>query len=304
MYTGSKKLSLRGLRMFCVAGRHSSFSQAAEELYVSASAISHQIKNLERELQTELFVRRSQSLELTEAGAQLFEEIDPLIRRIDAAAGKLASRFSRRSLRISVQPFFASEIFVPRLPDFTAEHPDIDLHVETSDEASHKLASDCDVSIRLFRSAPSDYLSERLFSLRLVPAASPGFRERWFRGDREPEEFPLIVHASRPSAWRDWAESAGRAVHRARNVVRLNSMIAVARAAERGLGAALVPLPLSEAWFRSGSLVRLFDHELALSDAYYFAYRKEEGDREDVQALRRWTLQTFGAKPEYFSTAE
>lgn len=303
MYTGSKKLSLRGLRMFCVAGRHSSFSQAAGELFVSASAISHQIRNLERELQTDLFVRRSQSIQLTDAGALLFEEIDPLIRRIDAAAGKLASRFSRRELSISVQPFFASEMFVPRLPDFTAEHPDIDIHVETSDEAPHKLAGDCDVSIRLFRSAPSGFLSERLFSLRLVPAASPGFRERWLAGDGEPRDFPLIVHASRPGAWRDWAEVAGRTMHRARNVVRLNSMIAVARAAERGLGAALVPLPLSEAWFESGSLVRLFDCELALPDAYYFAYRKEDNHRDDVQALRRWTFQTFADQPENFSPA-
>jgi LysR family glycine cleavage system transcriptional activator len=70
-------------------------------------------------------------------------------------------------------------------------------------------------------------------------------------------------------------------------------MIAVARAAERGLGAALVPVPLSDAWFQSGSLVRLFDRELVVQDGYYFVYRDEDEDREDIRALRQWILQTF-----------
>jgi LysR family glycine cleavage system transcriptional activator len=70
-------------------------------------------------------------------------------------------------------------------------------------------------------------------------------------------------------------------------------MIAVARAAERGLGAALVPVPLSDAWFQSGSLVRLFDRELVVQDGYYFVYRDEDEEREDIRALRQWILQTF-----------
>ena len=121
---------MRGLRTFCVAARHCSFSLAAEELYVSASAVSHQVRALERELQTGLFVRKTQSLELTEAGTALFDEIDPLIRQIDAATGRLASRLGRKTLRISVQPFFASEMFVPRLPEFTERHPEIGIHVD------------------------------------------------------------------------------------------------------------------------------------------------------------------------------
>jgi LysR family glycine cleavage system transcriptional activator len=70
-------------------------------------------------------------------------------------------------------------------------------------------------------------------------------------------------------------------------------MIAVARAAERGLGAALVPLPLADAWFESGSLVRLVDHELVVRDGYYFVYRKEDEGRDDIRCLREWILQTF-----------
>lgn len=127
-----------------------------------------------------------------------------------------------------------------------------------------------------------------------MPAASADFAKKWTsNGNRTHDEFPIIVHARRPNAWRDWAATAGRTPIRPSNVVNLNSMIAVARAAERGLGAALVPLPLSDAWFQSGSLVRFFDHELPVSGGYYFVYRKRDETRVDIQALRHWMLQTF-----------
>jgi LysR family glycine cleavage system transcriptional activator len=294
MAIGQRRLSLRGLRTFCLAARHLSFRVAAEELYVSASAVSHQIRALEQELQLALFVRRAQSLELTEAGATLYAEIDPPIRQIDAVTRNFSSRLRGQSLRISVQPFFASEMFVPRLPEFTAKHPRIDIHVDTSDEAAEKYAVDFDVSVRLFRSAPPNLLSDRLFSLRLVPAASPAFCEVWRDAiENGSRDIPLIVHASRPFAWKEWAKAAGREPPRPSTVVKLNSMIAVARAAERGLGAALVPLPLGDAWFHSGSLVRLFDQELIARDGYYLVFRKEDETRADICALRQWILQTF-----------
>lgn len=294
MSFAGKRLSLRGLRTFCVAGRHRSFRVAAEELFVSASAISHQIKVLEQELQTSLFLRKPQSLEFTDAGAALYAEIGPLIRQIDLATQRLSSRFRRQSLRISVQPFFASEMFVPRLPEFTTRHPDINIHVDTSDESYEKYAADFDVSIRLFRNAPANLLSDRLFPLRLVPAASPEFCERWNLLEQQSlQGVPLIVHATRQNAWKEWAESAGCGPLRPPSVLKLNSMIAVARAAERGLGAALVPVPLSDAWFQSGSLMRLVDHELVGGDAYYVVHREEDETREDVRALRHWILQTF-----------
>lgn len=91
-----RRLSLRGLRTFCIAARYLSFRIAAEELYVSASAVSHQIRALEQELQLALFVRRPQSLELTEAGTMLHVEIDPLIRQIDAVTRNFSSRLRGR----------------------------------------------------------------------------------------------------------------------------------------------------------------------------------------------------------------
>jgi LysR family glycine cleavage system transcriptional activator len=294
MTPSNRNISLRGLRAFCFAAEHESFREAAEKLFITASAVSHQIKNLEGELGQKLFERTSRSLVLTEAGHSLLADIKPLITRLDEVAARHRVSTTRGTLSISVQPFFASELFIPRLSEFTRDHPEIDIKVDTSDESAEKHPATADVSIRVFRSAPAGYASDRLFPLRLIPAASPALRkkivvdETGISGD-----VPLLVHDSRPSAWRQWSQSSGMEVPRDASIIRLDSMIAIARAAERGLGAALVPVQLSDAWFESGSLVPLSDHELPTRDAYYFVCRVEDADNETIQTLRRWVLQNF-----------
>jgi LysR family glycine cleavage system transcriptional activator len=295
MSPNNRNISLRGLRTFCVAAEHETFRETAEKLFITASAVSHQIKNLESELGQKLFERTSRSLTLTAAGISLLKDIKPLISRLDEVAARHRKTTMRATLSISVQPFFASELFIPGLPAFTRDHPDIDIKVDTSDESAEKHPATADVSIRVFRSAPEGYSSDRLFPLRLIPAASPDVLgelvvdETSISGD-----VPLLVHDNRPKAWRQWEKSSGLMVPRDASIIRLDSMIAIARAAERGLGAALVPVQLSDAWFDSGSLVRLSDHELLTSDAYYFVCRHADVDKETIRTLRRWVLQNFG----------
>lgn len=291
----AKRMSMRGIRTFCVAARHGSFRVAADELFITASAVSHQLKKLEEELGVKLFKRRSRDLELTDAGRILYDEADSAIRRLDAIADSLRPETPQATLRVSVQPFFASEMFVPRLSQFTALHPEIDISVDTSDESVEKHPPTADVSIRLFGSLPKGLTATVLFPLMLVPACSPEFRAGLnMVGWNVRESFPLVVHTTRPDAWRLWSEFSGIHIPKTRNVIRLDSMIAVARAVERGLGAALLPLPLSNAWFQSGSLVRLFDQEMRSSDAYYVVHEKQQGHRPEVRALRNWVLQEFG----------
>jgi len=290
----NRNLSLRGLRTFCIAAEQESFREAADKLFITASAVSHQIRNLEDELGQKLFERTSRSLALTEAGRSLLDDIRPLIMRLDEVAARHRVSATRSSLSISVQPFFASEVFIPRLPEFTRNHPDIDIKVDTSDESAEKHPSTADVSIRVFRAAPAGFSSDRLFPLRLIPAASPQLRRKMVVTDTSISgDVPLLLHDSRPSAWRQWSQSSGVEVPRDASIIRLDSMIAIARAAERGLGAALVPVQLSDAWFESGSLVPLSDHELLTRDAYYFVCRNDDADNETIRTLRHWVLQNF-----------
>ncbi len=285
-------MSLRGLRTFCAAARNESFRIAADELFITASAVSHQIKNLEQELGQPLFVRTSRALRLTETGRAMFEEACPLMTQLDAIAGKYRATNTRRTLRVSVQPFFASELFVPKLNEFTERFPELDLTVDTSDETSEKLPANADVAIRLFKSPPRN--AEFLFPLRLLPVGSPEFRDSVVLDKKRiKSRFPIIVHETRANAWQQWARMTGIKLPDNSNAIRLDSMIAVARAAQRGIGAALVPVALSERWLESGSLVPIFDDELDSEDGYYLICREDKAGNPDVKVLRDWVLQNF-----------
>lgn len=291
-----KKTSLRGLRTFCVAARQLSFKLAAEELFVSASAISRQVKSLEEELGIKLFARGTRELHLTDAGQELFAELDPLIRDVDRVAARFRQSQQRETLRISVQPFFASELFVPRLGEFTARHPQIDMTIDTADERSETYPSTADVSIRLFRSAPVDMQAEALFPMRLLPACSPDLYAKIVDGrSGEVRSFTRLIHARRRGQWQLWSESSGIELPVAGSTIELNSTVAIMRAAEQGLGVAIVPMPLSQELLTSGRLRPLHATEVPTPDRYYFVTSAAAATKPAVRLLRNWAFETFTA---------
>ncbi len=286
--------SLRGLRTFCIAARYENFTTASEELFITPSAVSHQVKALEQELDEKLFIRKNRDLELTEAGRSLYEEVCPLIDQLNAIVARHKKGAVRKTIRISVQPFFASEYFVPRLNEFTAANPDIDIRVGTSDESAEKHPADADLSIRLFKSPPSGMTADLLFPLRMAPAGSKEFLKTVKTKNGEIiSEFPMIVHESLPKAWKQWSKATGIKLPEASKVMRLDSMIAVVRAAERGLGAALIPVPIGNLWFEKGSVVALFDKELVADVSYYLVRKEEQAGDAGVSRLTDWIIKSF-----------
>lgn len=294
----ARSVSLRGLRTFCVAAKRESFSAAADELFITASAVSHQVRNLEEELGQRLFDRGSRELKLTGIGKALYDEVGPLIEQIDTIVAGYKTGGRREAVRMSVQPFFASEFFVPRLKEFTARHPEIDIQVGASDESAEIHPGDADLSIRLFRSAPPGLESRLLFPLRLVPAASKAFAKSVrLQKQRIVSDFPIIVHETYPKAWKQWTRAAGIELPKDSKVTRLDSMIAVVRAAEQGLGAALVPVPIADQWFLQETIVRLFDTELVADVSYFLIWRPDPGEGDGVARLREWIEENFAAPP-------
>ncbi len=293
-----KPVSLRGLRTFCIAARHESFRDAAERTFVTASAVSHQIKNLEEELGLQLFERSARQLKLTEVGSALFDEVSPLITEIEETVAAYRVNAEKSILNISVQPFFASELFVPRLPEFSSAHADTEIRIDTSDESAERHSGKSDASIRIFSAPPAGLVADRLFSLKLIPAGSPEFKKSLkIKGKTITSEFPLIMHDGRSKAWKHWSKRTGIQFPKDSTNLRLASMIAIVRAAERGLGAALVPMQLSDSWFASGALVPLFDAPLETDDAYYFVCDHDSADIESVRLLRDWVNATFAESP-------
>jgi len=292
----SRPPPLRNLRAFCVAAHHRSFKSAAEELFLTPSAVSHQMKELEDSLGVRLFERRTRSVELTSAGHTLLDEVAPLLEAIDRTLARIARRNRRTMLRLALPPFFASELFVPRMASFCAAHPDIDIQVDTRDPrpAEHPLTAD--VSVLLAQAAPQGVTAARLFPLSLVAACAPEHAASVARlGAGVFRELALIVHKSRPFAWNNWAEEVGLESPEPRHVIELDTMFAVVRAAERGVGIALVPELPCAAWFDAGTLVRVFQVQLATRETYYLAARPRDADKPEVAALMKWALANFAA---------
>lgn len=290
----SRPPPLRNLRAFCVAGRQHSFKSAADELCLTPSAVSHQIRELETLLGLKLFERRTRSVELTMAGRRLLEEAEPLLEALDRALAQLARRHGRQTLRVRLPALFANELLIPKLGDFCAAYPHIDVQLDTRDPRPAAHPPTADVSILLTAAVPPGLRSARLFACPLIAVCAPEHAGRVARlGGAVFGALPLIVDRSRPFAWSGWAEEAGLATPEPEQVIELDTMIAVLRAAECGLGVALVPALLCDSWFGSGALVRVFAVEFHTADAYYLVSRPRDSERAPVRALTEWVLAQF-----------
>lgn len=287
-------VSLRGLRTFCVAAKHESFSAAGDELSITPSAVSHQIKSLEEELDQRLFERSARDLRLTSSGRSIYRRIRPHIEAIEAIVASVRTGITRATVRLSIQPFFASEYFMPRLGEFTASHPEVDIQVAASDESAESRHGDVDLTIRLYRDPPTGVDSRKIMPLRLAAAGSASFAEALrVKSGQIVSPFPIVVHESFPTAWQQWTKSTGIALPEKEKVTRLDSMIAVVRAVEQGIGAALVPVPIANQWFDQGTLVRLFDDEVTADLSYFLTWSEDRIQKAGVVDLRDWILERF-----------
>jgi LysR family transcriptional regulator, glycine cleavage system transcriptional activator len=290
-------VQFRGLRAFCLAAQYLSFKEAADELCLTASAVSHQIRDLETHLGVRLFERRTRAIVLTDDGSTLYREVQPHLRAIELAAGRLRDRSERCPLLLRMPEFFASELFMPRVAGFSNANRNIDLRIETTGPGA-AASERADVSILLTDEEPRFALAEELFPIRYVPACSPELHARYSReGHAALEQATLLLHQARPEAWHQWADLAGVRSPPPRQIIRLDSMFALARAAERGAGIALIPMPLSRQWFQSGSLLRLFRQDLQSTDSYYVVSNADSDHPDAARVLWRWIVAEF-AEPQ------
>jgi LysR family transcriptional regulator, glycine cleavage system transcriptional activator len=286
--------SLKFLKTFQIAASRLSFKAAAEELFITPSAVSHQIKTLEEQLGVALFDRGAHSLTLTEGGENYLQHVDSMFSRLEIVTEQLRARYGRGVVRLHITPFFATEMLLPKLTSLLAAQPDTDIHISTV-QALESHPSDADVSI-VVNAAPEDGLTcHKLFSQAFVPACSPKLLARSpIKAVADLNRHTLIVHEARRDGWERWAELLGTEL-RPKNVIRVDTMSAAAQAAEHGVGVALVSLRLGAERFQQGSLVRLFDTEFQTGESYYLLLRPEDAARPEVQALTQWLLNEFKA---------
>lgn len=285
--------SLKFLKTFQVAAARLSFKAAAEELFITPSAVSHQIKALEEQLGVPLFERGPHSLSLTEAGTHYLHHMDSVFARLESVTEQLQVRYGRGVVRLHMPPFFATELLLPKLPLLLEAQPDTDIHINTALAPLQPHPPDADVSIVVNAIPESGLDCHKLFSQAFVPACAPALLKRSpIRVVEDLDRHTLIVHEARRDAWEQWAESLGKRL-RPKKVVRFDTMYTAAEAAEHGVGVALVSSRLGNERFAQGSLVRLFDAELETGESYFLLLRREDATRPDVQALTQWLLNEF-----------
>jgi LysR family transcriptional regulator, glycine cleavage system transcriptional activator len=281
--------SLNALKAFEASARHESFTDAATELFVTHAAISRHIRELEETLGTELFTRTGRGVELTEAGARFGERLTPLFDQLADAAREAAAVGAARTLRVSVEPAFASRWLVGRLAKFNELHPDIELTIDSTNRLVDFYSDDVDIGIRYGNGVWDDTDASKLTDVVIFPVCEP----KLIADDKHltPEglnEYTLL-HENRKQWWADWLAAAGvKAEMDWRGTVFQNHL--AIEAAEAGAGFALGDQILCTDALLDGWLARPFSIDMKDHGAYWIVRKKGSKEIPVVKAFREWLL--------------
>lgn len=278
---------LSALQTFECAARHGNFSRAAEELNLTQSAVSRQIKELEAQTGQQLFERIRQRVVLSEAGTQALPEVRRLLAEAERLMlDTLAAGPVTQQLRIGTLPTFGVRWLVPRLADFLTKHPDVVLTVESRDQPFSFDDDPLDLTIHYGKPVWPGAVADFLCTEVVVPVASRAMADRIATTDLT--SAPLLHLTGRPRLWSQWFERYGGAeVWRGQRFDQFSMVIAAASA---GLGVALLPSYLIEAELAAGDLVQLQDAPMETENAYYIVVPEgRQGHRASMQ-FRDWII--------------
>jgi len=289
---------LNALRAFESAARHLSFTRAAEELYVTQAAVSHQVKALEEHLGLKLFKRLNRALMLTDEGQTYYPDIRDALDQLDAATQGLLRSDTNGVLTVSVMPSFASLWLVPRLQDFTHQYPDIDVRIAADDSLTDFTRDDVDCAIRYGSGNWPDLYAEKFMEEEVFPVCSPMYLEKHpslinpdsLKHHTLIHDYALHAEAEAHLAWQYWLKSAGiKGVDHTRGP-KFSHTHMVMQACMVGEGVALGRSALIQTELDAGRLVRLFDHSITANVAYYFVCPKTATQRYKIKTFRDWLL--------------
>lgn len=286
------------LVIFSAAARCHSFAQAADELHLTASAVSRQVAALEQYLGVRLFARIKKRIVLNEAGQNYVRHVNRCLTDLEGHTQALMSkRKDKETLELAVLPTFAHRWLLPRLRGFLLQHPDITINL--TETASPFLFSNnsCDAALHSDHQAWTDVVKIDLFDERLVPVVSPRYFD--ITEINEPSRLsgiPLLYKASRLDAWRHWFELAGCTEYGEAAVLdmRFDLYGMVIDAAIAGLGAGLVPHFYIGNEIARGDLAIPCGPELRHEKRYCFVYPEQKQDFPPIVALRDWLIQEKG----------
>ncbi len=299
--------SLQSLICFESAAKHSSYTHASQELFITQSAVSRQIQQLEDYLGVQLFSRTRHGVELTEAGRQYAKNIKPLLLGIEKTTADLMSHKGLGgTLKIGVVPTFATRWLLPKLHKFNEMHPEITVHLETSTKPFlfHDNIFDAAIfagtqqQIEHWPGIQAHYLMDE----EAVPVCSPQLIQQYFPhaemtgahsfdlSDDELMQLPLLQQTTRPTIWQEWFESHQMQHAKPFDGQRheLFSMLAVA--ASHNMGMAMIPQMLIESELQNNQLVIASSKKMQGSRQYYLVHSVQDSTPH-IQTFVNWVMQ-------------
>lgn len=292
---------LNAIRAFEAAARHLSFTKAAEELFVTQAAVSHQIKALEAALGLQLFRRFNRRLMLTDAGQAYLPPLREALDGIAAATERLRAAEQTGSLKVSVLPSFAAKWLLPRLSRFRDRHPEIDVLVSASNALVDFAREEADIAIRYGFGRYPGLEVEFLMGDRIFPVCSPKLLETGppLRGPANLRHHTLLhdadALATESESWRVWLEAAGvSGVDPSRGPGFSDSSMLL-QAAVDGQGVALGRSALAALDLEAGRLVQPFGPSIPSNLSYFIVTPRGAGERPKVRLFHDWLLEEAAA---------
>ena len=283
--------SLSLLHAFERAAYHRSFKLAAEDLFVTPSAVSHKIKQLEEELGVPLFHRRTRAIELTSAGRAYYRHVHRAFARLEQGSRELRESFGAQTLRIYVLPFFASEVLVTRLHSFQQRYPEVTLHMQSAFGRAEVLPEDVDLSITLGRGEWPGLVAERLMDISLLPVCAKSIAEKLDPERPESINDHVIIHyESKLDAWETWAKAVNLKAFDPRGQLTVDSVFSALQAVEQELGICQAALPICQARISQSHFETPFTEPVSTEESYYLVHRKADEVRPAVQQFREWLV--------------
>lgn len=287
---------LTAARSFEAAARHKSFLKAANELHVTPTAISHQVKRLEEYLGQALFVRLNRAVELTEAGTTLALKLRDIFARLDQALDPEVHR-ARLVIHISAMASLAGKWLAPRLPGFEARHPQWAVRLEVDDALVDFKTGHTDLALRY---GPGKYpgLHSRFWmQANVFPVCSPALLARIPLDKPADLRNHTLIHnetselPGNPPHWRDWLKAARVGNIDVTRGPLFSSFYMSLEAAQAGHGVALAPAPLVETDLACGRLIKPLALEMVNPYAFWIVCPRQHLQDAKIKALGGWLLE-------------
>jgi LysR family transcriptional regulator, glycine cleavage system transcriptional activator len=278
------------------AARHLSFTKAGEELFLTQSAVSRQIKELEDQLGVELFQRRHRALALTDAGKQFYASAAQVLTTMRAATEQLRAQAGKKSLSVTTTNSFAAMWLIPRLAGFTRTHPAVDVRISADTRVQDLDRDGLDVAIRHGPAVLAGAGAVKLFGERVFPVCSPKLLKYKSRPLLEPKDlrYHTLLQYDDPDGrhpwlhWKTWLEVERIADLRPAGTLTFSGYEQIIPAAIAGHGVALGRSPLTKDLIAAGDLVAPFKSSADPARAYFAIVSKSAEGRPEVADFVSW----------------